>query len=146
MSEIIKKYSNEDITIVWKPTSCIHSTKCWKGESGLKQVFNPMEKPWIKPTGAATHEIIERIKNCPSGALSFYHNDPIHNETQQPTLQEQLVEVLPNGPLLVHGNLQVKHNDLQTSLTNKVTAFCRCGASANKPYCDGTHSKTGFTG
>lgn len=45
MTEITKKYSNDEITIVWKPSVCIHSTLCWKGEKGLKQVFNPAEKP-----------------------------------------------------------------------------------------------------
>ena len=72
MTEITKKYSNKDITIVWKPSVCIHSTLCWKGEKGLRQVFNPAEKPWIKPEGATTEEIIERINNCPSGAISFF--------------------------------------------------------------------------
>lgn len=74
MKDITKKYSNGEITIVWKPSVCIHSTLCWKGEKGLPAVFNPMEKPWIKPEGAATEAIIERVTNCPSGALSFYYN------------------------------------------------------------------------
>ena len=69
--DIIKKYSNDDITIVWKPAMCIHSTRCWKGTSGLIEVFNPRERPWIKPHGATTERIIEQIKQCPSGALSY---------------------------------------------------------------------------
>jgi len=109
MTEITKKYSNEEITIVWKPNVCIHSTLCWKGEKGLKQVFNPAEKPWIKPEGASTSEIIERVKNCPSGAISFYHN----NEENKPveTTAESIVEAMPNGPLLVYGNIIVKDKE-----------------------------------
>jgi uncharacterized Fe-S cluster protein YjdI len=144
MTEITKKYSNEDITIVWKPSVCIHSTLCWKGEKGLKQVFNPAEKPWIKPEGATTNEIIERVKNCPSGAISFYYNNEQHKITE--TQAESIVEVIPNGPLLVYGNITVKQSNGETSQKNKVTAFCRCGASSNKPYCDGTHAKNGFVG
>ena len=144
MTEISKKYSNEDITIVWKPSVCIHSTLCWKGEKGLKQVFNPMEKPWIKPEGAPTAEIIERINNCPSGALSFYYNNEQNKTTE--TKAESIVEAMPNGPLLVYGNITVKHSNGDTVQKNKVTAFCRCGQSANKPYCDGTHTKIGFKG
>ncbi len=74
MKNISKKYSNGEITIVWKPGTCIHSTICWKGATGLSSVFNPAEKPWIKPQGAPADKIIEQIKKCPSGALSFYYN------------------------------------------------------------------------
>ncbi len=145
MKDITKHYSNKDITIVWKPAACIHSTLCWKGEKGLKDVFNPMEKPWIKPEGAETGHIIERIKNCPSGALSFYYNGETPTAVKE-AIKEHVVEVLPNGPLLVHGSIQLKHNNAHVSLTNEVTAFCRCGASANKPYCDGSHHTSGFSG
>lgn len=74
MDNIIKKYSNGEITIVWKPSLCIHSTKCWKGKEGLSEVFNPMEKPWIKPAGAETKRIIQQVEGCPSKALSFYYD------------------------------------------------------------------------
>ncbi len=142
MADITKTYSNDEITIVWKPNVCIHSTKCWKGESGLRNVFNPAEKPWIKPNAAATSEIIQRINNCPSGALSFYYNDPAKNKEE--IFSENIVEVQPNGPLLVYGNLKVKHKDGSEIQKSKVTAFCRCGASGNKPYCDGSHVKIEF--
>jgi CDGSH-type Zn-finger protein len=56
------------------------------------------------------------------------------------------VEVLENGPLLVHGTVEVKHKDGASETKSKTTAFCRCGASHNKPYCDGAHIKEGFEG
>ena len=59
---------------------------------------------------------------------------------------ETKVEVLENGPLLVHGALQVNKIDGQVDEKNKVTAFCRCGASKNRPYCDGAHKKIEFKG
>jgi len=70
--EIIKEYSNGDVTIVWKPNTCIHSTVCWKGEGGLAAVFKPGQKPWIDPLGASTAQIIAQVRKCPSGALSYY--------------------------------------------------------------------------
>jgi uncharacterized Fe-S cluster protein YjdI len=66
------KYRNDDITVVWKPNACIHSTLCWKG---LIDVFNPKERPWIKMNGADTDKIIDQVKKCPSGALSYYMNE-----------------------------------------------------------------------
>lgn len=66
-----KKYTNGEVTVVWKPETCTHSTICWKG---LIHVFNPREKPWIKMDGAKTARIIEQVKKCPSGALSYLMN------------------------------------------------------------------------
>jgi uncharacterized Fe-S cluster protein YjdI len=75
MKDITKKYTNGEVTIVWKPTLCQHSTICWKQATGLPEVFNPMIRPWIKPENSTTEKIIEQVKKCPSGALSFYMND-----------------------------------------------------------------------
>ena len=75
MKDITKKYSNGEITIVWKPNACIHSTICWKGATGLSDVFKPGEHPWIKVEGATTQRIVEQVKKCPSGALSFFYNE-----------------------------------------------------------------------
>ena len=132
------------MTIVWKPSVCIHSTRCWKGEEGLLDVFNPREKPWIKPQGADTERIINQIKKCPSGALSFTMNDA--TEKQEEMSAETIIETAPNGPLMVYGNITVKDKEGKAVQRHKVTAFCRCGASANKPFCDGTHAKIGFVG
>jgi uncharacterized Fe-S cluster protein YjdI len=63
-----KEYSNGETTIVWKPELCIHSGVCVKT---LPRVYNPKERPWIKPENATTQEIIDQVANCPSGALSI---------------------------------------------------------------------------
>jgi uncharacterized Fe-S cluster protein YjdI len=142
MKDITKKYTNGEVTIIWKPSVCIHSTVCWKGATGLTQVFNPAERPWIKPEGASTQRIIEQINKCPSGALSYVMNNDLDNVKE--TVAESIVEATPNGPLLVYGNITVKDRNGNTTQRNKVTAFCRCGHSSNKPYCDGTHTKIEF--
>lgn len=144
MKEITKKYTNGEVTIAWQPTVCIHSAICWRGENGLPEVFNPAEKPWIKPEGANTKRIIDQIKKCPSGALSYFMNEDKENNAE--VTAESIVEIAPNGPLLVYGNITVKDSEGNTTQKNKVTAFCRCGASSNKPYCDGTHRKINFEG
>jgi uncharacterized Fe-S cluster protein YjdI len=134
-----KKYSNDDITVVWKPDVCIHSKICW---TELLAVFNPSKRPWVDMTGATTERIKEQVDRCPSGALSYYLNDAAQEATEISV--ESLVEVSKNGPLLVYGNLVVKDANGNESRKSKVTAFCRCGASGNKPYCDGTHIKIKF--
>jgi CDGSH-type Zn-finger protein len=54
--------------------------------------------------------------------------------------------LIPNGPLIANGPLVVQ-NAQKTTIANTVEmALCRCGASANKPYCDGSHNTVGFIG
>ena len=72
MPQTTHKYSNGHITVIWNPGICQHSTLCWKG---LIDVFNPKERPWIKMEGATTEKIIEQVKQCPSGALSYIENE-----------------------------------------------------------------------
>jgi uncharacterized Fe-S cluster protein YjdI len=72
MKEITKKYSTGEVTVIWKPSVCIHSAVCFKG---LPEVFDPRERPWVKIDGASTSVIIDQVKKCPSGALSYVLNN-----------------------------------------------------------------------
>lgn len=138
----VKEYSNGEITVVWQPDKCIHSTMCFKG---LPQVFDPKARPWVSIEGASSEEIMAQVKKCPSGALSFYLNEA--DAAEKPEVDvERIVEVIENGPLMVYGNLKVKHHDGRVTEEHRTTAFCRCGGSGNKPYCDGSHRKNGFEG
>lgn len=141
MKSITKKYSNGEITIVWKPALCIHSEKCFHG---LPTVFDPATRPWINAEGATSVEIQKQVTKCPSGALSYFWNDG-RKETQNRTTHT-LVETTVNGPLLVYGNLKIKDALGNETTRERVTAFCRCGHSGNKPFCDGTHKKANFKG
>jgi uncharacterized Fe-S cluster protein YjdI len=138
--KITKKYSNGEVTIVWQPHLCIHSGICAKGLPG---VFRPSERPWINVEAAKTDELVNQVKNCPSGALSFFMNDESNAEAES---METKIEVLPNGPLLIYGTLKVTDKNGKVETKNKTTAFCRCGHSQNKPYCDGSHIKADFKG
>ncbi|SDJ21792.1 (4Fe-4S)-binding protein [Flavobacterium noncentrifugens] len=71
MIETIKEYTNGEVTIVWKPQLCIHAANCARG---LPKVFQPKDKPWIKPEAASTQNIIDQVFKCPSGALTTYIN------------------------------------------------------------------------
>jgi len=71
MKEVTKHYTNGEVTIVWQNKLCSHSANCVRG---LPQVFNSKENPWIKPENASTQELIEQVKKCPSGALSYILN------------------------------------------------------------------------
>ena len=137
----IKRYSNGEVTIVWKSDLCIHSGNCVKG---LPRVFDSRANPWITPEGATTDQIIEQVKKCPSGALSFEMNDG--SKEEETNIEIIKIKVTPNGPLMVSGDIEVTLKDGTTEKRSKMTAFCRCGGSGNKPFCDGTHKKIDFQG
>ncbi|MDP4115106.1 MAG: (4Fe-4S)-binding protein [Bacteroidota bacterium] len=140
MKEITTKYTNGEVTVVWKPKSCIHSTFCWRG---LPEVFNPSKRPWVMPENSTTKRIIEQVEKCPSGALSYYINDG--SVTKKEIKSEHMVEVTPNGPLLIYGDITVKDKEGNKANKEGVTSFCRCGGSCSKPYCDGTHKRINFS-
>ncbi|MBL7743328.1 MAG: (4Fe-4S)-binding protein [Chitinophagaceae bacterium] len=143
------KYTNGEVTVVWKPNTCIHSTLCWKG---LIEVFNPKERPWIKMDGAGTEKIIEQVRKCPSGALSYFLNDDQQAAADNPAkvVKESAnvlkIEVSPNGPYFIRTECLIVHSDGREEIKAGTAALCRCGSSGNKPYCDGSHRKVGFEG
>lgn len=49
-----------------------------------------------------------------------------------------------NGPIGLTGEIEIVDATGKVLMTQGKTAFCRCGASSNKPFCDGTHTKIGF--
>lgn len=139
MNEIIKNYTNGELTVVWQPGKCIHSTICFRE---LPEVFNPNKRPWVNAGGANTETIVAQVRRCPSGALSFFMNS---GEIREPAAETQMsAEVVLNGPLLIHGTVTVRLKNGVEVIKTGTTAFCRCGGSASAPYCDGTHAKIGF--
>jgi uncharacterized Fe-S cluster protein YjdI len=71
MKKMTKRYTNGEVTIVWKPDVCAHSGVCFRG---LNRVFDPRKRPWITPDGATTPEIVDQVKRCPSAALTYFMN------------------------------------------------------------------------
>ena len=140
--EIIKEYSSEEITVIWKPKKCIHSEICVKT---LPEVYKPKEKRWIVPDNASMEALQSQIDKCPSGALEYRLKNEQSQENKSNNM-EQKIEVLANGPLMVHGTLEITHADGRKEIKEKAAAFCRCGASENKPFCDGKHRSVGFKG
>ena len=139
--EKIKEYVNGDLTVVWKPAKCIHSGICVET---LPQVYDPNAKPWIQPTHATVDELKAQIDKCPSGALTYR----MAGETTAESTGSEITEInlIENGPLMVKGSIEITKTDGSKVQREKNTAFCRCGASADKPFCDGAHRKVGFIG
>jgi len=67
-----RTYTNGEVTVLWDAQKCNHSGNCVKNGP---EVFRPKERPWVKPLNATTDKIIEAVKTCPSGALTYFLND-----------------------------------------------------------------------
>jgi len=139
MAKKVHSYSNDEITISWNANTCFHSEVCTKN---LSSVFNLKQKPWINVNGATKEEIIKLINTCPSGALSY----DLYSTEEKDITPSVSIRIVPDGPMLVNGAFEFTDKDGNVSQVEKNTAFCRCGGSENKPFCDGTHKKIGFKG
>ncbi len=140
---ITKNYTNGEVTVVWQPHKCIHSAICFRG---LPAVFDPQKRPWVNIQGADTETIIDQVEKCPSGALSYRLDraQARNGNPVAPVNEPIVIEMQPNGPLLLHGEVLVKDSLGREERKKNVTAFCRCGYSQNKPYCDGSHARQGW--
>jgi len=103
MEEKRVKYKAENITVSFAPDVCIHAAECVKG---LPAVFNTAKKPWVNVAGASPEEIIEVINKCPSGALKYELID-FESKREDERMEKTKITVMPDGPLMVEGNLTV---------------------------------------
>jgi uncharacterized Fe-S cluster protein YjdI len=148
MDKTDKKYTNGEITVFWQPHKCIHATTCYRE---LIEVFNPRKRPWVNMDGAPTEEIIRVVKLCPTQALSFRYNKDMEADMdadRSPESPESIAEarVMEDGPLVIRGNFILYDTDGKELRHLKMSSLCRCGASNDLPYCDGTHRKIGYIG
>ena len=58
---------NGEVTVVWKPEVCIHSTICFRG---LPAVFDPRRRPWVDVQAASTAEIVAQVEVPVGGAVA----------------------------------------------------------------------------
>ncbi|MCB0457309.1 MAG: (4Fe-4S)-binding protein [Flavobacteriaceae bacterium] len=132
--DIIKKYTHNEVTVVWKPGLCIHSGNCVRT---LPHVFKPKEKPWVQPEGSTSEQLIDAVKKCPSGALTYTIENK--NEPMEETPEKIKVNLIENGPAIVVGTCEITHPDGSVETRERRSSFCRCAKSANFPFCDGSH-------
>ena len=130
-------YRGKRITIFDNRAICAHAGYC---SDGLKSVFRFGVEPWIDPDGAAVDEVIATIRKCPSGALSY----AIEGTEGEPPARPPKVTVTDNGPCAITGGIELMNVEFGDGASREHYTLCRCGASANKPFCDGSHWRVEF--
>jgi len=130
----IEHVEGKAIDINFHTKLCIHSRYC---VTQAPHVFLAnVEGPWIHPDDMDVEELAAVARNCPSGAVQYVRKDGAPQE-QPPEVN--LIRTLQDGPNAFRGDLRIDGEPIGYRAT-----LCRCGASKNKPYCDGSHHDIHF--
>jgi CDGSH-type Zn-finger protein/uncharacterized Fe-S cluster protein YjdI len=133
-----RDYETEHIAVHWDSTRCIHTARCIQS---LPEVFDVRRRPWIDLSTAGPDAVAEAVRKCPTGALRYTRRDGAAQETPQ---QPAVAVPMPDGPLLVMGDLRVQNAEGETIAEETRLTLCRCGRSRNQPFCDNSHIEGGF--
>jgi CDGSH-type Zn-finger protein/uncharacterized Fe-S cluster protein YjdI len=131
----VDEIEGKSLTLLFDSKRCIHSRFCvtWAPNVFLANV----EGPWIHPDAMEVERLVEIAHVCPSGAIRYRRKDGKADETA-PLVN--LVSLRENGPYAVRANMRLDGQSGEFRAT-----LCRCGASKNKPFCDGSHNQIKFT-
>jgi CDGSH-type Zn-finger protein len=143
-SDGVKDFPGAEITVHFNKLQCSAAEECSRG---LPRVFRHGDvtrflsgKGWIQPDREPVEKIIEVIRRCPSGALRYTVNGktgPDHSEAPN-------IRIRKNGPYEVKGSIPLRTSFWMQQQNPQLYALCRCGASRNKPFCDGSHWRIKF--
>lgn len=137
MPRRLQVYEAESVTVTFDSGLCIHSEECIRG---LPAVFDPGRRRWIRPELAPVEEVRRAVARCPSGALR------IREPGGAPPAPdgETTIRVQVDGPLLLRGRLRIETETGELIAAAEAASLCRCGATANPPFCDGSHERIAF--
>lgn len=137
----LKTYTGDQADVTWEGALCIHVGECGRAEGAL---FEGGRDPWCDPNVTSVDNVADVVERCPTGALTYASKDG--GPAESPAAENTIL-VANHGPLYVRGNLQIDGGDAGGAGSEGVkfrAALCRCGKSANKPFCDNAHEKDGF--
>ncbi len=130
----VERVQGEKLELMFEAKRCIHARFC---VTGAPQVFLAnVQGPWIHPDAMPVERVVEIAHACPSGAIRYRRVDGAGDETAPPV---NLAGVREHGPYAFRGQLRIDGEASGFRAT-----LCRCGASKNKPFCDGSHHEIGF--
>ena len=130
----VETVQGQALTLMFEARRCIHARHC---VTGAPTVFLAnVQGPWIHPDTLDTERLVGIAQDCPSGAIRYRRKDGGLEEAPPPV---NLAAVREAGPYALRGRLRIDGVDAGFRAT-----LCRCGASQNKPYCDGSHHGAGF--
>ncbi len=130
----VEYIEGKDLTLLYEGRKCIHSRFC---VTGAPKVFLAnVVGPWIHPDEMNVDGLVEIAALCPSGAIRYQRKDGKPDESAPPV---NLLSLREGGPYAVRADILLDGERIGYRAT-----LCRCGASKNKPFCDGSHHTINF--
>lgn len=130
----IEVVQGEKLELRFEARRCIHARFC---VTGAPKVFLAnVQGPWLHPDAMPVERLVDIAHACPSGAIQYRRKDGEADEAAPPV---NLLSVRESGPYAIRGALSLRGDSIGTRAT-----LCRCGASKNKPFCDGSHHDIHF--
>jgi CDGSH-type Zn-finger protein/uncharacterized Fe-S cluster protein YjdI len=138
MEQHVRKYTGEHMDVTYDAGRCIHVAECLKR---LHAVFDTTRRPWVLPDAGAADDVAATVLTCPSGALHYERKD---DAAAEPIPKHNTIRLVKNGPLYLRGDFTIVNGTGELVVHDTRASLCRCGGSANKPFCDNTHRTFGF--
>jgi CDGSH-type Zn-finger protein/uncharacterized Fe-S cluster protein YjdI len=134
-SDGVETVRGEKLELSFEAKRCIHSRFCvtWAPQVFLANV----KGAWIHPDAMPVERLVDVAHACPSGAIRYRRLDGEAEEAAPPV---NLATLREGGPYAFRAELRIAGAPAGYRAT-----LCRCGASKNKPYCDGSHHQVGFS-
>lgn len=133
-------FEGAEITIYDVRRLCAHAAVC---TDNLPRVFDVTKPRWIDPDAAPPGDIAGVVGRCPSGALAYAMGDD--PEPVEPHL-EPGIRCSRGASYVVTGGVEIVGADGRSYERRERVTLCRCGASRNKPFCDGSHDDVDLGG
>lgn len=135
---MVEVVEGREVTVIFDGARCVHSRNCVLSHP---EVFVPdLPGAWIFPDAAPAEAVLRLGLNCPSGAIRvFLRRDGATSSDAAPAVNT--LRLRENGPLALEAPMVLRG----VARDSPRATLCRCGASAQKPFCDGSHAAAGFT-
>jgi len=130
----IEEVRGKGLLLRFEGKRCIHARHCVLEQPNV--FLANVKGPWLKPDAASVESLVRTAHNCPSGAITYQRTD---GGPEERAPRVNLLRVRENGPLAAHAELSIGGVPSGFRAT-----LCRCGASKNKPFCDGSHHEINF--
>jgi len=135
--DAVKDFAAPGITVHFNRAICSGAGECVRGLPG---VFVSGAEDWIRPDQAGTEEIVAVVRRCPSGALTYSVDGALAVRDEK----DVAVRIVKNGPYEITGPVELGTETWSANASRTCFALCRCGKSANAPFCDYSHGEQGW--